>query len=324
MMRRFWLTFVVGNLFVALAWSQLDAQFSQYFSVMNYHNPAFAGKSGDLNVTALYQMPWLGLPNGPKTALATAETPWKVGKRDHGFGVVAVLDTKSSLYSTTNFLLQYAYIKKMGKGTLRIGLQGGLVQESFQGDSAHTSPTGGSTVHEPDDDIIPQSKVTASGLDFGVGLLYYTNQYYLGLGCTHLLGTKLQLDEYAEVVLSRSFNLTGGYNIQLSNPLLELQPSVFVQTNLQMYTMDITGRVVYNKMIHGGLGTRLSDQGRFNAAILYLGVHIKRFRVGYAYEFPTSALSKASVGGHELMASYRMQINKPKGNRNKHKSIRIL
>jgi hypothetical protein len=113
-----------------------------------------------------------------------------------------------------------------------------------------------------------------------------------------------------------------GYNIQTGNPLFELQPSLFVQTNLQMAVGDITARVVYNNMYNGGLGVRINDMAGINAVILYLGADIKRIRFGYAYDFPTSVISK--IGSHELMLSYQIELEKPKGKRNRHKSIRIL
>ena len=37
----------------------------------------------------------------------------------------------------------------------------------------------------------------------------------------------------------------GGYNIQLKNPLIELQPSVFLLTDMQSFHADITARLEY-------------------------------------------------------------------------------
>jgi type IX secretion system PorP/SprF family membrane protein len=320
--KRFWLVIAIGSLCVAHAWSQSDAQLSQYFTAMGYYNPAYAGKTGGLNVSALYNVQWLGMENAPKSMFIAADMPWKYGKSQHGLGVVVFNETlglDKNLYASG----QYAYKKKIGKGTLSIGLQAGLISVAFDGGSINIPE---SEDHEPaeSDEAMTTAQVDAKGLDLAAGLFYYTDKYYVGLGSTHLLEPKLELDENSERMVNRMYNLTAGYNIQTKNPLIELQPSVFAQTNLQMTSVDVTARVVYNKMFNGGLGGRMSDNGKVGSAILYLGATMKGFRVGYAYEFPTSAIVKMSAGSHELMATYQLKLDKPKGNRNKHKSVRIL
>ncbi|MDR3268663.1 MAG: type IX secretion system membrane protein PorP/SprF [Tannerella sp.] len=321
--KRFWLIIVTGSLCAVRAWAQSDAQFNQYFTAMGYYNPAYAGKTGELNVSALYNMQWLGMGgNTPKTMLVAADMPWKYGKSLHGLGVVVYNETlglDKNMYTSA----QYAFKKKIGKGTLSIGLQAGLLSAAFDGASIYIPD---SEDHESadSDEAMPTAQVDAMGLDLAAGLFYYTNKYYVGVGSTHLLEPKLDLDENTERIIPRMYNLTAGYNIQMNNPLLELQPSVFAQTNLQMVSADVTLRGVYNNMYNGGLGGRISDGGKMTAAIVYFGMTIKGFRIGYAYEFPTSALIRASAGSHELTASYRLKLDKPKGNRNRHKSVRIL
>jgi type IX secretion system PorP/SprF family membrane protein len=164
--------------------------------------------------------------------------------------------------------------------------------------------------------------VNGKGLDFAAGLFYSTDKYYVGIASMHLLAPTISMDENMEIQVERIYNLSAGYNIQTKNPLFDLQPSLFVQTNLQMAVGDITARIVYNKMYNGGLGVRINDMAGVNAVILYLGATMKGVRLGYAYDFPTSVISK--MGSHELMLSYRIELEKPKGKQNKHKSVRIL
>jgi type IX secretion system PorP/SprF family membrane protein len=320
-MKRFWFVITLSSLYAFHVCAQSDvAQFSHYFTTMSYYNPAYAGKNGDLNLLALYRLQWLGIRNAPQSMVIAADMPWKLGKSQHGLGVVAMnesLGLEKNLYISA----QYAYKKKLGKGILSLGLQAGLVSKAFSGDSIYIPE---SEDHEPDDEALVKSQADAMGLDLAAGLFYHTPQFYVGVGIMHLLESTLELDENMERKIEREYNLTAGYNIQLQNPLIELHPSIFVQTNLQMTSMDITARMVYNKMFNGGLGCRMGDNGKINAAIFYLGATIKGFRIGYAYEFPTSAILKGSIGSHELMATYGLKLDKSKGNKNKHKSVRIL
>ena len=316
-MKRFWL-FIIGCNFCLLVWAQQEIGFSQYFTARGYYNPAYAGASGHMNVLAQSRLQWYGaIQNAPASAFVTADMPWSFSNTQMGLGVVASYDKASSLYQRTNIGAQLAYKKNVGKGVLSIGLQGGLLSETFRGDSVRIDANEGG-----DDPIITQATVNGKGLDIAVGLYYSTDKFYVGVASTHLLGQKINLDENMEIKIDRMYNLTAGYNIQTNNPLFELQPSLFVQTNLQMAAGDITARMVYNKMYNGGLGVRINDMAGVNAVILYLGAEIKQFRLGYAYDFPTSVISK--MGSHELMLSYRLELEKPKGKQNRHKSIRIL
>jgi len=298
-----------------------DALFSQYFSALGYYNPAYAGKSGELNLVALYRMQWLGVDNAPQSVVVAADMPWQYGKMLHGVGVV-VMSESSGLDRRLNAGLQYAYKRKLGKGLLNVGLQIGMINHTFMGDSIYI-PAGSDELVQ-DDEAMTKAALDAMGIDFAAGATYYTDQYYFGIGVAHLLAPKLNLDENTERKVERSYNLTAGYNIPLKNTLFELQPSVMALTNLQMASADVTVRTVYNKMYNGGLGVRVSDNGKVNGAMLYLGAIIKGFNVGYAYEFPTSVMNSATTGSHELLVTYHLKLDNKKGLRNKHKSIRFL
>lgn len=150
--------------------------------------------------------------------------------------------------------------------------------------------------------------------------IYYTHKrFYAGFGMTHITQPELQLDENAYTYIGRSLNLMGGYNIQLKNPLIELQPSVFLLTDMQSFHADITARLEYNKMFNGGFSYRVNE----SVGIMF-GVKLGRFHAGYAFDFPTTALGRASSGSHELCVKYALKLNKTKTGKNRHKSVRIL
>jgi len=315
-MKRFWIIIIFCNLFL-LVRAQQEVGFSQYFTAMGYYNPAYVGKSGDMNVLTHSRLQWYGvINNAPASAFVSAEMPWNYGRMQNGIGIIAAYDKASSLYQRTHFAAQYAYKKKMGKGILSVGLMAGLISETFRGDSLRLNE------NEGNDEIISRSTVDGKAIDVAFGLFFSTEKYYFGIASTHITAPKLKLGENMQMQVDRMYNLTAGYNIPTKNPFFELQPSLFVLTNLLMAAGDITLRGVYNKLYNGGLGVRINDMAGLNAIIIYLGADIKRFRLGYAYDFPTSVISK--TGSHELMLAYRVELEKPKGKSNKHKSVRIL
>ena len=315
-MKRFWVIILCCNFFL-FSWSQQEVGFSQYFTAIGYYNPAYAGTSGDMNVLSHNRVQWYGaMSNAPTSALVAADMPWNYFRMQQGIGIIVNYDKASSLYQRTLFAAQFSHKKKMEKGVLSIGLQAGMISETFRGDSIRLNE------NEGNDEIISRTTVDGKAIDFAFGLFYSTDKYYIGIASTHITAPTIKLGENMQMPVDRMYNFTAGYNILTRNPLFELQPSLFVQTNLQMAAGDVTARVIYNKMYNGGLGVRINDMAGVNAIILYLGAEMNRIRLGYAYDFPTSVISK--MGSHELMLSYRVELEKPKGKSNKHKSIRIL
>ena len=295
--------------------AQYDSQLSQYFMAMGYYNPAYAGVREDLNLLALSRLQWIGIEGAPKSFFIHADMPFKLGKTNHGVGLL-IFTEGIGLFQNTHVNLQYAYKQKLLGGTLSAGLQFGLVNQSFNGEKVFY-PT--SQFHQQQDQAIPNVQVSGIGMDIGAGLYYTHKKFYVGLGVTHLNKAEVRLDEYSSMYLSSTYNLTGGYNIQLRNPLYELQPSVFLKTDMQSFQADITARLIYNKMFNGGFSWRVNE-----SVILLLGAKFGSFHVGYAYDFPTTPILKGTSGSHELMVSYKLKLKKSKSGKNKHKSVRIL
>lgn len=295
--------------------AQYDAQFSQYFRAMGYYNPAYAGTTEDLNLFSIYRQQWLGIHGAPGSFFVYGDMPLTLGKTNHGVGLL-IFTESVGLFQNTHVSGQYAYKRKLFGGTISAGIQFGIVNQSFDGTNVYIPE---SNFHQQIDGAIPTTKSQAMALDMNFGLYYTHKHFYAGLGASHLTEPELQLEENSYVFIGRTFNLTGGYNIQLKNPLYELQPSVFLLTNFQSYHADITARLVYNKMFNGGFSWRINE-----SVALLLGATIGRFDVGYAYDFPTTILGKATSGSHEVMVKYRLKLNKTKTGKNKHKSVRIL
>ena len=77
-------------------------------------------------------------------------------------------------------------------------------------------------------------------------------------------------------------------------------PSVLVKSDFTFTTGEATARVRYNKFLTAGIGYRYND-----AVTISLGAEIKGFYLGYAYDYATSAIAKASSGSHEIFAATR-------------------
>ena len=341
-MKRLFPIIIILSFGILPMFAQYDAQISNHWAAIGYFNPAYAGTSGNLEATALYRQQWLGVEGAPRTALATGEMPMYFLGRTHGIG--AIFFTESiGLFNHTIVSGQYAYKKEMLKGVLSVGLQIGYISESFKGSKLNFEIPAEDDYHEEADESIPTTDVSGSAIDAAFGLMFSKPNWYVGFSATHLTAPQMELNENIVMEIPRAYYLTAGYNIQLNNPLLELRPTLLVKTTemspymeqpdsvtdiitgnkikamVTMMQVDLSARMIYNKTLWCGLGWRKGD-----AAVISLGGKFKVIEAGYAYDFPISSMLKGSTGSHEIFIKYIVDLNKKKGNRNKHKSVRIL
>ena len=300
--------------------AQYDAQLSNYWAAISYYNPGYAGQSGKLEMTALNRQQWLGFDNAPRTMLISADMPFAFLGRTHGVGAI-VFSENLGLFNHSIMAGQYAYKKKLFKGDFSAGIQVSKIDESWFGSKVEMKPPEPDDIHEETDDGIPAVDIKSSAIDFSLGFFYSRKQWYVGFSVTHLFEPEMKEKEGETklVYLPRGYYLMGGCNIQVNNPLLELRPSVFVKSTIQMTQLDISARLFYNKMFYAGLGWRYGDAG-----IVVLGANIKSYHVGYAYDFPISAIRKGTTGSHEVFLKYSIDVNLNKKTKNQYKSVRIL
>ncbi|MDR3141469.1 MAG: type IX secretion system membrane protein PorP/SprF [Tannerellaceae bacterium] len=317
-MKRILLSIAAFMALCSTARAQYDAQLSQYFMAMGYYNPGYAGTSGSLNAFAMYRIQWMGWEGAPQSLFAAADMPFAAKKINLGIG--ATLFSESiGLFRNSHFAAQLAYKQKLFGGTLSIGVQPGIANISFDGSEGKLD-LGESEYHQKEDEAIPRVKTGGMGFDLNAGIYYTHKNFYAGAGAMHIMKPELEMEENISTFIGRSYNLTGGYNIQLTNPLYELQPSVFLKTDLISFQADITARMVYNKMFNGGLSWRVNE-----SAVVMLGVAFGNIQAGYAYDFPTrGVLLRATSGSHEVMVRYQVKLSKTKSGQYRHKSVRIL
>jgi len=307
------------------AYAQADAQFTQYFEVPTYYNPAAAGNSDYIRIRGGSRLQWIGIENAPKTFLLSADMPFKFLNKKFGAGVILQQESMG-LYKNLNIGAQIGYKFKLLKGEFTAALQIGLIDESFKGSEVYIPDD--DDYHESNDDAIPTTDIRGTALDLGLGV-YYTHKYFwAGLSCTHINSPTITMnadsgedgnEKNYEFQAGRTLYFMAGSNIPIKNTLFEVIPSVLVKSDFTFTTGEITGRVRYNKFITAGLGYRYDD-----AVSAMVSAEHKGFFLGYSYDYPISDISKASSGSHEIFAGYSLKLDFSEKNKNKHKSIRIM
>ncbi|MBD5190784.1 MAG: type IX secretion system membrane protein PorP/SprF [Bacteroidales bacterium] len=305
--------------------AQSDPQMTQYWALPSYYNPAAAGSTDFLRIRGGARMQWLGIENAPRSFILSADMPVALMGKKLGVGVNATSESLG-LFSTMLINIQANYKFKILKGALSVGVQGGYYDSHFKGTEVFIPD--GDDYHEPTDPSIPTQDLAGNTFDLSAGLNYSHKYFDIGISALHILQPKVTLGidgsetsdaaEY-ETELPRMFYFTSSGNIPLKNTLFILQPSLLVKTDLTSFSAEVTMRTTFNKFLSFGIGYRWKD-----AVSAMIGAEFKNFFVGYAYDYPVSAIAKGSSGSHEIVAGYSLKLDFSKKNKNKHRSIRIM
>lgn len=314
-MKKIITAFLFLVLVIRPTFSQQDPLSSQYmFNTLTY-NPGVAGASGMICATALNRQQWVGFEGAPSTTVFNISAPISPFGIKSGVGLVVESDN-IGFDKDINISASYAYLMEMGSGKLGIGINLGMLNKTLNpkwfipnGD-AHTPVSG--------DPLIPESKESFVAFDAGFGLYYTSDKYYAAVSVTHITQPKIKFSKGTPYV-SRHYYVTGGYNLQLPNPSLELLPSVFAFSDGKEVQFAVTSLIRYNKKVWGGVSYRTGD-----ALIGIVGLELfNGIRLGYSYDFTISDVRTNSSGSHEFMINYCFDLSLGKSPM-KYKSIRFL
>jgi type IX secretion system PorP/SprF family membrane protein len=296
----------------ARALAQYDPSFSHYFDMETSFNAAAVGKQSKLNVTAAYALDLAGFTHNPQTAYASADMPFYAMKSYHGAGVMFMND-KIGLFTHQKLGLQYALKFKLLGGQMSLGVQVGLLSETFDGSKL-----------DLEDSSDPAFSTTQAHWQLGrprCGPLLYPWSLYVGASVQHANAPLVNLGEKNELQIARTYYLTGGYNIKMRESVFDNKALVLGSHRPGGVSSDITGRLVYtndDKVMYGGIAYSPT-----NSVTVLLGGSFHGILLGYSYEFYTSAINPGN-GSHELFIGYQHDINLVKKGKNKHKSVRLL
>lgn len=293
--------------------AQWDVQFSDFTSFKSFYNPAASGTDGLLNVQLAYSLQFAEYDDAPTTMFFGGDLPVYFLSPRHGAGINLMSDD-IGIFNTQRVAVQYAYNMKIGqKGRLAIGVQGSMMNEKID--------PGDMKLEDSSDPAFPTSSVDGKAFDLGAGLYYYHPKYWAGLSAQHLLQPSVEMGATYQIDIERMYYFMGGCNIKLKNTLFTLQPAVMVQTNLMNWREDIQCKVNYEyegKKFFGGIG--YSPKTSVTALI---GGNFHGVQLNYSYQLYTQGVGIQN-GAHEIVMSYKTDLDLFKKGRNKHRSVRFL
>lgn len=274
------------------AFSQQDAQYTQYMYNTVSINPGYAGTRGQMSIAALHRSQWVGLEGAPVTQTFNIHSP--IGYRGLGMGI-SIVNDKIGPTSETNFDMDFSYTLKLARDArLGFGLKGSLNLLDIRFSELNQFTPDQTLQQDIDNRLSP---------NVGAGVYYHTNKFYAGLSVPRFLETS----HFEESSLSTAreqmnFYLITGYVWDV-NPFLKFKPTILTKmTQGAPLQVDVSANFMFNEKFIVGAGYR------WDAAVSgMVGFNISDgFLLGIAYDRETTALGSAAFndGSFEVILRY--------------------
>jgi len=293
MNNRFLITTVVLLILTFKAIGQQDAMYTHYMFNTLAVNPAYAGSRDALTITALHRSQWVGFKGAPITQTLTMHSPVKKDNIGLGFSFI---NDKIGPLNTTSFYGDFAYRIRTGeKSTLSIGLKGGFNFIKASLNQLNLDQNNDASFQVSDFLIAP---------NFGAGIYYSHERFYLGLSAPKLLENNYRRRVRNSTIAlreQRHYFFIAGAVFKLSKNV-EFKPTTFVKfTEGAPIEADLTGSFILNKVLHIGAMYRTNDA--FGAL---LGYNITdQLFMSYSFDWSYNLKTINYHGGsHELMLRY--------------------
>ncbi len=207
-MAKRWMGTALGLFLGTALVAQQDPQFTQYMFNLLALNPAYAGSAERVSMKALTRHQWVGFTGAPTTQTLTVHSP--LVHESLGIGGTIMRDSHGPV-TQYGFLADISYRIFMGDAKLAFGLKGGL--NLFQGDFAELNPL------VAGDQVFQANVSSKMDPQFGFGMMYYSDRYFIGLSAPKLMRTEFfETDSLAFVSQPGQrphYFLTGGYVFDL-------------------------------------------------------------------------------------------------------------
>lgn len=305
-MRYIFLLFLTVGLFWQTTYGQQPAQYSLYFMNKLNWNPAYAGLDHSLSITGAYRKQWVDLAGSPTTQNINMHMPlYLLGG---GIGINVENDEIGAERIATA-TLSYNYQMQVGSGILSMGLAGGLVQRTLNGDELRTA-TGNYDPNDPgiidhNDDILPLGTETGSVSTFHAGVYYQSEKVEGGFSVKNITEPTAAVGNL-NLDLARNYFFLLGFNFDVGRTLT-FHPSLMARSDFVETQVDFSAIVKYNDNIFGGASFRGYSSNSIDAAAIILGFNLSQnITLAYAYDLTLSELSSVSNGSHEVMINYNL------------------
>lgn len=306
---------------------QVEGQTVGQFTLWNQNhylvNPAAAGNQDYFDASIGYRKQWSGIKNAPQSIYAVGHSVLNRPKTHQRSALRISNTSKNGVYKKQ---------KKFNKPMLKHAL-GGHISNQEQGAFTRTEAMLTYAIHLPivkdislsfgvsaglnsfgfdenkasvlvDGDPLFNAFVTGENsnqMNVNTGAYLYSDKFFFGFSTNQILQNELKIadidiDRPSPAKLEMQHFIIGGYHFDLTNDF-RLTPNVLIKLASSTPTyFDLGVTLNYQEMMFLGFSYRNDE-----VISASFGMNINYFlRMGYAYDYTTSELSRAATGSHEF------------------------
>ncbi|PIB29898.1 type IX secretion system membrane protein PorP/SprF [Maribacter sp. 4G9] len=297
------LTFLaVTFIFLNGASAQQDAQYTQYMYNTMTVNPGYVGSRGQLSMAGLYRSQWIGLEGAPSTFTLNLHSPIRNSKLGYGVSIVNDEIGDGTVQETYLDAMVSYTIDVSREAKLSFGLKAGGNILSLDFNKLRNFDAEPVSTDNIENRFSP---------NFGLGMYYHTNNFYLGLSAPNLLQTEhfdnSQTDANALEFLSKeriNFYVITGYVFDL-NGNLKFKPALLTKVvGGAPLQVDLSANFMFNDKFTFGAAYRWDA-----AASALVGFQIsEQFLLGLAYDRETTELGGTQFNDGSFEVFLRFEL----------------
>lgn len=283
--------------------AQQEPQYTQFMYNKLGLNPGYAGSNETTCLTALHRSQWLGLEGAPTTQLLSMSMP--LSNQRVGLGLNIHRST-ISIFARTSVAGMYAYRFRLGSGYLGVGLQGSV--RFIDGD--FTDSRLRATEGLDRDEAIDQNALNKTVPNFGAGVYYQNDGFYIGLSAPRFLKNNIDLNDDVGVIGTEvpHLNFMLGATAKL-NDNIDFKPQVLVKfVENSPVDIDLNLSFVFVDRFMAGTTLRAGGErgnGLGESIDILLGVEvIDNLFFGLSYDIGLTKLNEYNSGSVEGVLRY--------------------
>jgi len=278
-------------------YSQQDPVFNQYMNNLLTVQPAYAGMSGYVNMTAMSRIQWVGFDGAPVTSTFTIQGPFK--KYNVGLGLSVITDRFGPVRQTGVYADYSFRVLLDNDQYVSFGIKGGFNRyEALLTDLS---------VHDPNDPVVAFDINKKYMPNFGIGFMWHADNFFIGASVPKIFRNKINSNS-GETVYQEEMNFyaMGGIVFDIADNV-KFKPTVLARWSQNTPSVvDFSANALFYDRVWVGATYRLQN----SYGLLFQVFVNSRVKLGYAYDLTTFRPSQYNAGTHEFMLSYDFPVKR--------------
>jgi type IX secretion system PorP/SprF family membrane protein len=279
--------------------AQNQYNMSQYMLYQGFINPAAISNESAFNAALFHRSQWLGISGAPTTQGLSLNLPFQDAKNTVG---LLVLHDKIGVNNSTQISAAYAYKLKLNpKLHWSFGLNAfvNIAQSNYNS-------------LESDDVYDPSFANNTASIampNFKFGTYLRGSDFYAGFAIPNILENKIVGTNKGETKFNAQnmhYYLQGGYLFRIDPKHAIGLSTLIKQASGAPMQIDLNAQYIYQQKLGIGLSYRTSKE-----LIAMINYQITpMFKLGYAYDYNLSRMSRYTSGSHEIMLIFGLVKDK--------------